>query len=86
MLQHVKGGVSTLLTSRSVVGNEITLSCQRKVISLKYYNTPPKSSVIIVLALQASRAGADFELLTVVESQILRAYGILRWYKNGTGA
>jgi len=42
MLQHEKGGVSTLLTSRSVVGNEITLSCQRKVISLKYYNTPPK--------------------------------------------
>jgi len=36
----------------------------------------------IVLALQASRAGADFELLTIVESHILRASEIQRWYKN----
>jgi len=34
------------------------------------------------LALQASRAGADIELLTAVEFQTLRASEVQRWYET----
>ena len=54
-LRLLKVGVFALLTSRNVVGNEITARSQRDVTSLKHGNTPP--NLLQSLCTKAFRRG-----------------------------